>query len=116
MHEIGVLHKIVKQAEKTAADNGCQRVRAIRAEVGELSGILPVFLDKYYPVVIDNSEICRGSELIYTIIPARGLCSECHAMYDVVRQRGVCPRCGSRNKKMISGTDFVLKSIELIES
>lgn len=113
MHEIGVLYKMVEQAERAAAAEGCRKIRAIWVEVGELSGILPVFLDKYYPVVVENSEMCRDSELHYTIIPAKGLCRECLTMYDIARQKGACPKCGSRNKKILGGTDFFLKSIEL---
>ena len=113
MHEIGVLYKMVEQVEKAAAAEGCRRIRAIHAEVGELSGILPVFLDRYYPVVIENREMFRGSELHYTVIPAKGLCRECLTMYDIAGQKGVCPKCGSRNKKILGGTGFILKSVEV---
>lgn len=113
MHEIGVLYKMVQQAEKAARAEGCTKIRTIHAEVGELSGILPVFLDRYFPVVIDNREMFQNCRLQYTIIPAKGLCRDCQTMYDIARQKGACPRCGSRNKKILGGTGFCLKSIEL---
>ena len=115
MHEIGALYKMVQQAEDTARENGYRRVKTINLEVGELSGILPVFLDKFYPVVVENREMTKDCELKYTIIPGKGLCSDCMTMYDIMKQRGVCPKCGSRNKKILGGRDFVLKSIELYE-
>ena len=115
MHEIGALYKMVQQAEDAARENGCRRIKRINLEVGELSGILPVFLDRFYPIVVENREMTKDCELNYVIIPGKGLCSDCMTMYDIMKQRGVCPKCGSRNKKILGGRDFVLKSIELYE-
>lgn len=116
MHEIGALYKMVLQAEKTAKANHVMRIKAMTVEVGELSGILPVFLEKYYSIVIENHPILQGSELNIKMIPGEGLCDECHALYNVAANEGACPKCGSRNKTILGGRDFVLKSILVEEN
>ncbi len=63
MHEISVLHKAVDLAEQTAADNGITRISYITLEIGELSGYLPVFFEKYFPVVTENRPVFDGCEL-----------------------------------------------------
>ena len=66
MHEISVLYRAVELAEETAKENGISRLSYITLEVGELSGYLPVFFEKYFPVVIEGREVFEGCELRMT--------------------------------------------------
>lgn len=111
MHEISVLHQAVELAEKTAEENGIARLSYITLEVGELSGYLPVFFEKYYPVVIEGRPVFQGCKL--RIITPRGeaLCKDCSAIYNVMACEGKCPKCGSRYKTILGGTQFELKEI-----
>lgn len=111
MHEIGVLHKAVDLAEETARENGIERISSITLEVGELSGYLPVFFEKYFPVVIENRPVFEGCQLKMIIARGEGLCLECSAMYNVAQNEGKCPKCGSRIKKILGGREFLLKEI-----
>ena len=113
MHEISVLQKALDLAEQTAIDNNISRIAYITLEVGELSGYLPVFFHKYYPVVTENRPIFEGSELNIISIPGEALCKECSAMYNVMRNEGRCPKCGSRSKTILGGQEFRLKEIGL---
>ena len=115
MHEISVLHKAVDLAEQTARDNHISRLSYITLEVGELSGYLPVFFEKYFPIVIEGREVFDGCEL--KMITARGeaLCLDCSAIYNVIMSEGKCPKCGSRYKKILGGRQFLLKEIGFLE-
>ncbi|TEB04086.1 Hydrogenase/urease nickel incorporation protein HypA [Pelotomaculum schinkii] len=116
MHEISVLYEVVKLAEEIAMKNNVKRIDSISIEVGELSGILPVFLEKYYPVVVENKEILKSSTLLIQNVPGEALCRECHSLYNVMKNEGKCPRCQSRNKTILGGREFVLKNIMFRES
>jgi len=111
MHEISVLYKAVELAEQTAKDNGIEKISWITLEVGELSGYLPVFFEKYFPVVIENRPVFENCELKMVMARGEGLCLECNAMYHISTNEGICPRCGSRYKKILGGTQFLLKEI-----
>lgn len=111
MHEISVLKKAVDMAEETAKENGIERIVYITLEVGELTGYLPVFFYKYYPIVIENRPILEGSELKIITVTGEALCEDCQAMYNVMKAEGVCPSCGSRRKKILGGQQFSLKEI-----
>lgn len=102
---------MVEQAEAVAKANNADRIKAVEVEVGELSGILPVFLEKYYPVVIENRDFFKNSELVIRVIPGEGLCLECNTLYNVMKCEGKCPRCKSREKKILGGREFILKNI-----
>ena len=115
MHELSVLAASVDLAEETARANNLDRLAWITLEVGQASGYLPVFFRKYWPVVVENRELFDGCELRVTEKRAEALCLECHALYDVMACEGVCPTCGSRVKKVLGGTDLVLKEIGVPE-
>ena len=111
MHEISVLHSAVTLAEETARANGIEHLAYITLEVGELSGCLPVFFEKYYPVVIENRPVFEGCELRILTPRGEALCLECNAMYNVMACEGRCPNCGSRYKKILGGSEVFLKEI-----
>ncbi|MBQ6439170.1 MAG: hydrogenase maturation nickel metallochaperone HypA [Mogibacterium sp.] len=113
MHEISVLKQAVDIAEETATENNIQRIAYLTLEVGELSGYLPVFFEKYYPLVTENRPMFEGSELRMVMVPGEALCKECSAMYNVMRNEGRCPKCGSRSKKILGGTEFRIRDIGL---
>lgn len=113
MHEISVLKQAVDIAEQTALENDIPKIAYLTLEVGELSGYLPVFFHKYYPVVTENRPVFEGSELKIISAPGEALCKECSAMYNVMREEGRCPKCGSRSKTILGGQEFKIKEIGL---
>ena len=99
MHEIGVLTKSIDLIENVAKDNGLDHVGYITLEVGELTGYVPAFFEKYFPVVIEDRPIFRDTELRIQVVRGQALCNECQTLYNVMKQEGRCPKCGSREKK-----------------
>lgn len=116
MHEISVLQKAVDLAEQTALDNNISHITYLTLEVGELSGYVPVFFHKYYPIATENKPIFDGSELKIISVPGEALCRVCSAMYNVMRNEGKCPKCGSRSKKILGGQQFRVLEIGVAES
>ena len=75
MHEIGVLNEAVKTIEKVAADNNISNIKQVTLEVGELSGYLPVFFEKYFDVLTENKPLFKDCELKITVETGEDLCS-----------------------------------------
>ena len=115
MHEISVLKQAVDIAEMTAQENNIARIAYLTLEVSELSGYLPVFFYNYYPIVTEYKPVFEDSELKIITLKGEALCSDCCAMYNVMANEGRCPKCGSRNKKILGGTEFRIKEIGFIE-
>ena len=111
MHEIGVLTKAVNLVEMIARDRQLEQVSFITLEVGELCGYVPVFFEKYFPVVTENKPMFRNTELRIVTVKGQAICSECEALYNVMRNEGRCPKCGSREKKILGGRQFLVKEI-----
>ena len=112
MHEIGVLKKAVDLCNQIALDNNIDSIKKITLEVGELTGYLPVFFKKYYPIVIEDYPILKESTLKCIVVKGQATYNECEAFYNVMKCKGNCPKCGSRQKTIISGQRFLVKNIE----
>lgn len=111
MHEIGVLTKAVDLVESVARDNGVDRVGYITLEIGELTGYVPLFFEKYFPVVTEGRACFQDTQLRILTVRGQALCSDCQTLYNVMRQEGRCPKCGSREKKILGGREFLVKEI-----
>ena len=97
---------------KIALDNKIESIKTITLEVGELTGYLPIFFEKYYPVVKEDYPILKESTLKCIVVKGQATCNDCDAFYNVMKCQGICPKCGSRNKTIISGQQFLVKNIE----
>lgn len=111
MHEIGVLVEAIKTVEQVAKKNQIERVRYITLEIGELTGYLPIFFEKYFPIVVTDKPIVNQAELRINIVKGQALCNECQTLYNVMKNEGSCPKCKSREKKILGGQDFLIKDI-----
>lgn len=116
MHEISVLHEAVETVERIAIENHIEKIASVTFELGELSGMLPVFFEKYYPVVTEDRPRFEGSKLIMKVIPGQALCGECESLYNVMKNEGACPLCKSREKTILGGRDFSIREIAAYES
>lgn len=111
MHEIGALHQAVKTVDRIAKENQIGRVRQVTLEVGELTGYLPIFFEQYFPIVAENFPPVKDAELRIEVVRGEAICSDCETLYNVMRCEGACPKCKSREKKIIGGTEFLIKDI-----
>lgn len=73
MHELGVLRQIVKTVERIAGENRIRQVRHIALEVGKVSGFVPVYLTKLFPVAADACPLLRHTQLRIFTVPGAGL-------------------------------------------
>ena len=71
MHELGVLYRALEQINKIAVSKHIKRIKHITLEIGDLSGYVPVFLEKLYPIAREKFPIMKRAELKLVIIPGR---------------------------------------------
>ncbi len=110
MHEIGVLFEIVKTVEKNLAGQEIEAIQTLVLQVGELSSMVPSYLENLYPAAVEGT-ILEGSELEIEILTANGLCRECNKVFSIVLNKGTCPKCLTRKWELISGKEFYIKEI-----
>ena len=114
MHEIGVVRQVIRTVEDFAKENGITEVSEIVLDIGELSLVVPKYVEDIYAVTVEGS-ILEKAELIMNVIPGMAECDECDEIFNVIEHEGYCPNCGSFEKQILTGQDFTIREIHVPE-
>ena len=76
MHELGLLSAMVKTIEGIAREEELERVEKIVLQVGELSGVVPAYLESCYPAAVYKT-FMEDTALELEIIPGIARCGCC---------------------------------------
>ena len=114
MHEIGVVRAMVQTVTDYAAANHIDEISEIVADCGELSLVIPKYVEDIYPHVVEDSFL-KNTKLILNFVPGMAECDECNEVFNVVEHKGYCPHCGSFEKTILTGRDFLIREIHIPE-
>ncbi len=110
MHELGIIHQIIKTVDEVKIENKLNKVDTIVLQIGEMSDVIPEYLTQAWLSVKDNCGY-DGTTLEIERIKARAQCVNCKNTFDI-RNLGVsCPQCAGEDFKIISGKEFLIKEI-----
>ena len=110
MHEIGIVRQLVRTVTDFAAENRVREVREVVVDCGELSLVIPEYLQELYPAVAKGS-ILEKAKLTVHMVPGLAECEDCDEIFNVVECKGYCPNCGGFDKTILSGKDFTIREI-----
>ena len=114
MHEIGVVRSMVKTVTAFAEANQITDIAEIVVDVGELSLVIPEYVEELYPPVVKGTPL-ENTKLIVNIVPGMAECDDCDEIFNVIACNGHCPNCNSFNKTVLSGRDFTVREIHVPE-
>ena len=117
MHEMSYVVRMVNLAQKTVEQesekNTVSRVHKIVVQVGEMTGVIPMYLHRYYPEAVKGTAL-EGSELETEELPAQVRCTECETVYHPeVGNDYSCPNCKSIRGVVVEGREVRLKEVVL---
>ena len=55
MHELGVVINVIKTVENFAAKNGVTKIDTLVLQIGELSSMIPRYIEACYPAAVDGT-------------------------------------------------------------
>lgn len=111
MHEMSYCLKMVNLAIETCKENDIKKVDKILVEVGQMTGVLPYYLQKYYPKAVKDT-ILEDSTLEVIEVLVQTKCDQCGNIYNPKKEeKYLCPKCGSGMGKVIKGRDVILKQV-----
>ena len=111
MHELGIVFYIIKDVKKTAEEHGVSHVSAVVMDIGEVSTVVPHYLQDCWRWAADKEEMLTGCELRVNTIPAVTRCDDCHREYETVRYGKTCPYCQGGNTWLLRGNEVEIKEI-----
>lgn len=115
MHELGIVFHIARKVESVAAENGISRVAKVILEIGEVSTIVPSYLQDCWKWKCTKSDVLKECELAVEMIPAVTFCEDCEQTYGTVEHGKTCPYCGSANTYLVQGNEHEIKEIVVYE-
>ncbi|WP_350344619.1 hydrogenase maturation nickel metallochaperone HypA [Proteinivorax tanatarense] len=110
MHELGVVIEVVKTVENFAKDNNLTQIDTLVLQIGELSSMIPRYVEACYPAAVDGT-LLENTKLEIEILPANILCKECNEVFKLTDGGNSCPNCSSENIELLSGKEFMVKEI-----
>ena len=111
MHELSVLIEVVRIVEELADEQNIDKVGAIVLQIGELSSVVPRFMEEYFQYVIDGKPKFKDTKLEIEILPGMASCQKCQTVFNIVENKGYCPECRSFDKDLLCGQEFLIKEI-----
>ena len=109
MHEIGIVRSMCRTVLDYMEENNVAAISEIVCEVGELSLVIPQYVEELFPPL-------EGAKLILETVPGMAECDDCDEIFNVIEHEGYCPNCGSFEKTVLTGKDFTIKEIHIPES
>ena len=115
MHELGIVFHIIKQVDEVAEQNKVKEVRKVTLEIGEVSGVIPSYLEDCWKWAVEHrSKYMKGCALEIISLKAKSFCEDCHEMLDTVQNGKICPKCKKQNTYLVTGDEVSIKDIEVI--
>ncbi len=114
MHEMSYMIRFLNMAEEALSEEPKETsVEEIIVEVGEMTGVMPEYLEKYFPKAAEGTRFST-SKLVVESIPAATECASCKTEYHPAKENGYrCPNCQSTQGRIIHGRELNLKALKL---
>lgn len=110
LHELGVMIEVVKTVEDFARQNGVTKIDSLVLQIGELSSIVPRYVEACYPAAIDGTLLAE-TRLHIEVLPGNAMCKACGHVFNLIRSGKACPECAGEDWELLSGREFMIKEI-----
>lgn len=110
MHELGILSSLVHTIEGIVQEEGLTEVEKVVIEVGELSGIVPRYIEQCYPAAVYKT-FMEKTELELVAVPGIVKCRDCGLVFNAAANYLRCPDCGGQKLEILEGNDMIVREI-----
>lgn len=111
MHELGVVMEVVKAVEEFAAENGLTEIESLTLEIGELSSMVPRYVEACFPAAAEGT-LLEHARLVIETVRGNGRCRGCGKIFHVLSNEGKCPFCGEERPEALGGLEFNIREIK----
>nr|WP_320026030.1 hydrogenase maturation nickel metallochaperone HypA [uncultured Acetobacterium sp.] len=110
MHELGILMGVINTVENFAIKNGVTKIQTLVLQIGELSSMIPKYIEDCYPAAVEGT-LLQETELKIEILPGNAICQSCNSVFNLIENKDICPNCGTQDWEILSGKEFMIKEI-----
>ena len=101
MHEMTLAIQAIKNVIEFAEDNGIEKIDTVVLEIGELSLVVPEYMEDAYYAAVPHTML-EGTKLRIDTVPGNGICLDCGKVIEFsddsieARQREIAAKHGIR--------------------
>jgi hydrogenase nickel incorporation protein HypA/HybF len=110
LHELGVVIEVIKTVENFAERNGLSKIDTLVLQIGELSSMVPRYIEACYPAAVEGT-LMQDTKLKIEVLPGNAICKKCSKVFNLIESKSNCPSCGSKHWDLLSGKEFMIKEI-----
>lgn len=110
MHELGILMGAINTVENFAKKNGVTKIQTLVLQIGELSSMIPRYIEECYPAAVEGT-LLQETELKIEILPGNAICQNCNNVFNLTENKDICPNCGKQDWEILCGKEFMIKEI-----
>jgi len=111
MHEFGFAQQILFLAQETARLNGISKISKIKVILGEQLNIMPEALE-FALCVLGKGTMAETAAMLIEHRKAKIQCDTCAIRYYWAEYGYRCPECGSRDIRIVEGTEIIMEYLE----
>ncbi|MDP2899254.1 MAG: hydrogenase maturation nickel metallochaperone HypA [bacterium] len=111
MHELSIASNLMDIVKQAVDGQNVSRVTTLRIVIGELSTVVPDCLAFAFEIM-SKGTVAEGAHLDFEKKPLIGKCGDCGREFRIQDFVFHCPDCDSPRVEILSGKEFMLKSIE----
>ena len=112
MHELPVTMSILSIVLEQAKAAQASKISRINVTIGELSGIVPEYIQLQFDV-ISKDTIAAGASLSFHQPPTKLRCRNCDTVFSPDNQNWTCPNCTEQKIEIVSGRECYVESMEV---
>jgi len=112
MHEMSLVEGVRGLIEDAAAREGFHRVKQVRVEIGQLSGVEREAFEFCFDVAMRGG-VSDGAALEVIATPGRGRCPDCGREGALAVVYDPCEHCGALPVEVIAGTEMRVIDLEV---
>ncbi|MBC2396771.1 hydrogenase maturation nickel metallochaperone HypA [Clostridium tetanomorphum] len=110
MHEVGIMIEVIKNIENFARVNRLTKIDTLVLQIGELSSVIPRYIEACYPAAVDGT-LLQDTKLKIEILPGNAICKKCNKAFNLIENNNKCPNCASKDWEILCGKEFMIKEI-----
>ncbi|ENK1243898.1 hydrogenase maturation nickel metallochaperone HypA [Clostridium sporogenes] len=110
MHEVGIMIEVIKNIENLARINKLTKIDTLVLQIGELSSVIPRYIEACYPAAVDGT-LLQDTKLKIEILPGNAICKKCNKVFNLIENNNKCPNCVSKDWEILCGKEFMIKEI-----
>lgn len=112
MHEMSLVEGVRELIEAAAEREGFARVRSVRVEIGQLSGVEREAFEFCFDLAMCGS-LVEGARLDIVATPGRGCCVACGREGALAVVYDPCEHCGAFPVAVVAGTEMRVIDLEV---